>query len=94
MPNALRILVADSIADEGVERLRAGLPGGDVEVDVRTGLGEDELTDAIPEYDALLVRSATQVPRRVIEAADRLRVIGRAGVGVDNIDVDAATDRG
>jgi D-3-phosphoglycerate dehydrogenase len=89
VPNALRILVADSIASEGIERLRTA-----AKVDVRTGLSEDELAAAIPGYDALLVRSATEVPRRVIEAAVRLRVIGRAGVGVDNIDVDAATDRG
>ena len=91
MPEPLRILVADSIAGEGVERLRQD---GNVRVDVRTGLSEHELIAAIPQYDALLVRSATQVPRRVIQAADRLQVIGRAGVGVDNIDVEAATDRG
>ena len=94
MTEPLRILIADSIAQEGVERLREGGATREVAVDVRTGLSEDELTAAIADYDALLVRSATQVPRRVIDAADRLRVIGRAGVGVDNIDVQAATDRG
>ena len=97
MPDPLRILVADAVATEGVERLRlgSGRPGAPApSVDVRTGLSEDDLADAVPAYDALLVRSATIVTRRVIEAADRLRVIGRAGVGVDNIDIDAATDRG
>ena len=73
-------------------RARSGAPAPIV--DVRTGLSEDELAAAIPDYDALLVRSATTVSRRVIESAGRLRAIGRAGVGVDNIDVDAATDRG
>jgi D-3-phosphoglycerate dehydrogenase len=63
-------------------------------VDVRTGLSEDELVDVIGEYDALVVRSGTKVVARVIEAAKRLQVIGRAGVGVDNIDVNAATERG
>ena len=97
MPDPLRILVADAVAAEGVDRLRrgSGRPGAPPPtVDVRSGLSEDELAAAIPDYDALLVRSATTVTRRVIEAADRLRVIGRAGVGVDNIDVAAATDRG
>ena len=97
MPDPLRILVADAVAAEGVDRLRrgSGRPGAPAPtVDVRSGLSEDELAAAIPDYDALLVRSATTVTRRVIEAADRLRVIGRAGVGVDNIDVAAATDRG
>ena len=90
MTEPLRILVADSIAQEGVERLREGNGAREVVVDVRTGLSEDELTAAIADYDALLVRSATQVPRRVIDAADRLRVIGRAGVGVDNMPSETA----
>lgn len=84
-----RILVADPIAEDGVERLRtAG------HVDVATGLPREELIARIGEYDALVVRSETKVTAEVFEAATRLRVVGRAGVGVDNIDLDAATRHG
>ncbi|MCS6950169.1 MAG: phosphoglycerate dehydrogenase [bacterium] len=84
-----RILVSDPVAEAGIEVLRqAG------EVDVRTGLPREELVRIIGEYDALVVRSETKVTAEVIEAARRLRIIGRAGVGVDNIDVAAATQRG
>jgi D-3-phosphoglycerate dehydrogenase len=84
-----RILIADPIADEGIGALNAA---GDVEV--RTGLSEDDLAEAIPAYAALVVRSETKVTRRVFERARRLVVVGRAGVGVDNIDLQAATERG
>ena len=84
-----RILVADQIAPQGVEALQARH-----DVVVRTGLSEDELVEAVAEASGLVVRSQTQVTARVIEAAPRLEVIGRAGVGVDNIDIDAATARG
>ena len=84
-----RILVADQLAEDGVARLRElG------EVEVRTGLDEEQLVAAIPEFDALVVRSQTKVTEAVLEAGKRLRVVGRAGVGVDNIDVSAATKRG
>jgi len=66
----------------------------DVALDKKTGLSEDELVAIIGEYDALLVRSQTKVTARIIEAANRLKVIGRAGVGVDNIDLEAATQKG
>ena len=84
-----RILIADPVAPEGIEMLRAA---GDV--DVNTGLAADALIAIIGNYDALVVRSETKVTRPVIEAATRMQVIGRAGVGVDNIDLDAATERG
>ena len=84
-----RILVADPLSEDGVARLREA---GDVEV--RTGLGEDDLIAALVGVEALVVRSATRVTARVIAGAERLRVVGRAGVGVDNIDVEAATRRG
>ena len=64
------------------------------EVDTVEGLSQEALLAKIPEYDALVVRSATQVTRAVLEAGRRLRVVGRAGVGVNNIDVEAATERG
>ncbi|WP_080803616.1 phosphoglycerate dehydrogenase [Arabiibacter massiliensis] len=85
-----KVLVTEKLADAGVELLR----GKGFEVDVRLGLSPEELIAAIPAYDALIVRSGTQVTREVVEAGERLRVIGRAGVGVDNVDVDAATERG
>ena len=84
-----KILVADDLGEEGLEILqRSG------EVTVQTGMDEDTLRSTLPEYDALVVRSATKVTARALELADRLTVIGRAGIGVDNIDVAAATARG
>ncbi|MBV8445561.1 MAG: phosphoglycerate dehydrogenase [Candidatus Dormibacteraeota bacterium] len=84
-----RILVADPIAQDGVDRLRSA-----GEVDVATGLDAGALRERIADYDALVVRSETRVTAELLDAAKRLRVVGRAGVGVDNIDIDAATQRG
>jgi D-3-phosphoglycerate dehydrogenase / 2-oxoglutarate reductase len=84
-----RILVADPIAEDGVTRLRAA-----GEVDVMTGLEPGALRERIGDYDALVVRSETKVTAEVFAAAPRLRVVGRAGVGVDNIDIEAATRHG
>ena len=87
---AHRVLVADDLSAEGVEILRkAGL-----EVDVRVGLKPDELLAIVGDYDAIAVRSATKITASVLERATRLRVVGRAGVGVDNVDLEAATRRG
>ena len=84
-----KILVADDLSPAGVEILRqAG------EVTVQTGLKEDALRDALPPYHALVVRSSTRVTAKALEKATNLAVIGRAGIGVDNIDVAAATERG
>ena len=88
MANA-RVLVSDPLAEEGLVILRAA-----VDVDVKTDLKEDELCNIIGDYDALLVRSGTDVNAKVIEAGKKLKFIGRAGVGVDNINVDAATKQG
>ncbi len=84
-----RVLVADPIAAEGAEILRSF-----AEVDERAGLGAEGLIAAIPEYDGLVVRSETKVTAAAIDAGVKLRIIARAGVGVDNIDVEAATRRG
>jgi D-3-phosphoglycerate dehydrogenase / 2-oxoglutarate reductase len=84
-----RILATDKISPDGLDLLRPFF-----HVDVRTGLPESQICDIIPDYDALLVRSETKVTPRIIAAANRLQVIARAGVGVDNIDVGAATRRG
>ena len=86
----MRVLIADPIAPEGAETLeRHG-----VEVDFVSGLSADQLTADIREFDGLIVRSETQVTEPVLAAGVRLQVVGRAGVGVDNIDVDAATRLG
>ena len=87
---ANRVLVADPLAEDGLVLLRQATGS----VDVRTKLPESELVEAIKEYDALVVRSETKVTERVLEAGRRLKVVGRAGVGVDNIDVTAATRLG
>ncbi len=84
-----KILVCDSIADEGLEILRSV-----GQVEVRTGLSETELTSAVKHAAAIVVRSSTQITAPVLEAAGECQVVARAGVGVDNIDVPAATRRG
>ena len=84
-----KILVSDPVAKAGVDILAKEFP-----VDSRQTLTPEELIAMIPEYDALVVRSETKVTKEVIAAATNLKVIGRAGVGVDNIDVEAATQRG
>ncbi len=85
----MKILISDKIAAEGLDELK-NYRG--VEAVVKTGMTEDELASEIPEYDALVVRSATKVTKRIIRAAGKLKVIGRAGAGVDNIDIDAAAE--
>ncbi len=86
----MKVLVADPIDQEGISFLQ----DHNVEVDVNTGLPLDELIRIIPVYDGLIVRSQTKVTGDVIAAATKLQVIGRAGVGIDNIDVKSATLRG
>jgi D-3-phosphoglycerate dehydrogenase len=85
----MKILVAETIAKQGIDILRQH-----VEVDVRKTVSPKVLCSVIADYDALVVRSQTKVTADIIEAAKNLQVIGRAGVGVDNIDVDAATRHG
>ncbi len=86
-----RVLVSDPISEKGVEALRSA---PDISVDVNTGLKPDELLKIIGDYHGLVVRSQTKVTPEVFEAAKNLKAIGRAGVGVDNIDRAAATDHG
>ena len=85
-----KVLVSEKLAEAGLAVLR----DKGIEVDVKLKMTPEELLAAIPEYDGLIVRSATKVTREVIEAGGKLRIIGRAGVGVDNVDVEAATERG
>ncbi len=85
----MRILVADNLAESGVAAL-----GEHHDVDVKTGLSKEELVAIADAYDAIVVRSQTTIDADVIAAAKRLKVIARAGVGLDNVDVDAATKAG
>lgn len=86
-----KVLVSDPISDLGIQQL---MDAEDVTVEKKTGLSEDELVAIIGEYDGLLVRSQTTVTEKIIAAGEKLKVIGRAGVGVDNIKLEAATQRG
>ena len=87
----INILISDDLAQEGIDILRAVK---EFKVDCKTGVKSDQLKAAIKDYDALIVRSATKVTAEIVEAADRLKVIGRAGVGLDNVDLKAATKKG
>lgn len=84
-----KVLVSDPIDQAGIEILAQV-----AQVDIKTKLSPEELAQIIPDYDALMIRSGTQVTDAVVAAATRLKIIGRAGVGVDNIDVTAATRKG
>ncbi|WP_017305435.1 phosphoglycerate dehydrogenase [Spirulina subsalsa] len=84
-----KVLVSDPIDQAGIDILSQV-----AQVDVKTGLSPEELIQVIPEYDALMIRSGTRVTQEVIEAGTQLKIVGRAGVGVDNVDIPAATRRG
>lgn len=86
----VKILVSDSLDEEGLEILqRSGF-----QVDDKPGLTEDRLCEIIGDYDCLVIRSGTKVNKKVLDAGKRLKVVGRAGVGVDNIDIPYATEKG
>jgi len=86
-----KVLIADAISQRGVDELSRD---GAIEAKVKTGLSEKELVDLIPDFSGLVVRSQTKVTAGVLNAGTKLRVVGRAGVGVDNVDVETATRRG
>src|SRR5579872_231540 len=86
-----KVLVTDTLADSGLAILRAA---SDVDLDYRPGLKGADLLAAVKETDALITRSGTAVTRELVNAGKRLRIVGRAGVGLDNVDVDACTERG
>lgn len=86
----IKVLVKEKIAQAGIDKLKAA----GFKVDVKTDMTADELLDEISKYDALVIRSSTKVTGEVIERANNLKVIGRAGIGVDNVDLEAATKRG
>src|ERR1700733_6242500 len=86
-----RVLLSDSLSVQGVEVLKRH---PELQIETKTGLKPADLAAIIAPYDALMIRSSTTVTREIIERADNLKVIGRAGVGVDNVDLEAATRRG
>lgn len=86
----MKILIADPLSDRAVDILKSAKLGADV----KTGLKGEELQAIIGDYDALVVRSATKVTKDIIDKGNKLRIIGRAGIGVDNVDVGAATEKG
>jgi D-3-phosphoglycerate dehydrogenase len=85
-----KVLISDKLSPQAVDIFKTR----GVEVDIKTGLTEEQLLEIIGEYDGLAIRSATKVTAKVLEAAKRLKVVGRAGIGVDNVDVKAATAHG
>lgn len=86
----MKILAMDKVSEEGLKVIR----DSQIEVDSKAGLSEDELVKIIPDYDALIVRSETKVTPKIIEAGKNLKIIARAGVGVDNVDLPTATKNG
>jgi D-3-phosphoglycerate dehydrogenase len=87
----MKVLVSDVLGDIGIKMFQEE-PG--IEVDVHTGLAPDELKSVIGQYDALVIRSATKVTEDILNSAQNLKVVGRAGIGLDNVDIPAATKRG
>lgn len=85
-----KVLISDKLSPEAIDIFKQA----NIEVDIKTGLSADELKAIIGQYDGLAIRSATKVTKDVLEVATNLKVVGRAGIGVDNVDVKAATARG
>jgi len=87
----IKVLVSDALSEEGLKVFKESK---ELTVDVKTDLKPDALKEVIKDYDGLVVRSATKVTKEVIQAAKKLKVVGRAGVGLDNVDLEAATQKG
>ncbi|MCP4668098.1 MAG: phosphoglycerate dehydrogenase, partial [Deltaproteobacteria bacterium] len=87
----MKVLISDPLSEVGIGIFEEA---EEIQVDVRTGLTPEELKGIIGQYDGLVIRSATRVTADIIEAAHKLRVIGRAGIGLDNVDIPAAGKRG
>jgi len=84
-----KVLITDGLADEAIQKLKDHF-----EVVEKKGLPSEQLKEEIAKYDAIIIRSATRLTSDIIEHADNMKIIGRAGIGVDNIDVSAATKKG
>jgi D-3-phosphoglycerate dehydrogenase len=87
----MKVLVSDNLGEAGIDLFKQA---EGIEVDVKTGLTPDELKAIIADYDALIIRSATKVTADIVAAASKLKVVGRAGIGLDNVDIPAATKQG
>jgi len=87
----MKVLVSDSLSEEGIKIFQET---PDIDVDVDTDLTPEELKGIIGDYHALVIRSATRITAEVIEAAHNLKIVGRAGIGLDNIDIPAASKKG
>jgi D-3-phosphoglycerate dehydrogenase len=87
----MKVLISDNLGETGIEMFRKE---NGIEVDVKTGLSPDELKKIIGNYNALVIRSATKVTEDLLDSASNLKVVGRAGIGLDNVDIPAATKRG
>ena len=87
----MKVLVSDNLGEIGIQMFQKE---DGIEVDVKTGLAPEELMSIIGEYDGLVIRSATKVTEEILSAATKLKVVGRAGIGLDNVDIPAATKRG
>jgi D-3-phosphoglycerate dehydrogenase len=87
----MKVLISDNLGEAGVDLFRQT---NGIEVDVNTGLSPDKLREIIGDYDGLVIRSATKVTRELLSAAKNLKVVGRAGIGLDNVDIPAATKQG
>ncbi|HOT43215.1 MAG TPA: hydroxyacid dehydrogenase, partial [Syntrophorhabdaceae bacterium] len=86
-----RVLITDNLSEDGIEVLSRSR---DIEIDIRAGIKKDELKNIIGNYDAIITRSGTTITEDLLENPGRLKIIGRAGVGVDNIDIEAASKKG
>lgn len=87
----MKVLVSDKLADIGIKMFE---DAKGIDVDVKVGLSPDELKAIIGQYDGLVIRSATKVTKDILDAASRLKVVGRAGIGLDNVDIPSATKKG
>lgn len=87
----MKVLVSDNLGEDGIRMFQEA---AGIDVDVKTGLAPDDLLATIDDYDALVIRSATKVTKELLQAASKLKVVGRAGIGLDNVDIPAATQHG
>ena len=87
----LKVLICDDVSEKGIDIFKKQ---ADIEVDVKLKMSEDEICEIADQYNAIVVRSATKITKRILEHAKQLKVVGRAGVGIDNIDVETATQKG